>query len=114
MEASNAVMEAISNHLAPYYLSTNRGYYCGSSLHRRFNHPEKLESLLFTGNIRFATPFSSYQDAERLFNLLKIVAYLEIKYCAILVSPKQVVTEVASTTPNIPNIPNILERNYNK
>lgn len=43
----------------PLYLATNRGFYRQHSHH------------LFTANIRHATPFSSFNEAETLFKQLK-------------------------------------------
>ena len=54
---------------SPYFLVTNRGFYrAGLTLDTSI----ELGSLLFTSNLRYATPFSSFKEAEDMFRQLRV------------------------------------------
>ena len=97
--------------LAPYFLATNRGFYCGE-LNPAFNNL-KNGSLLFTSNVRRATVFSSYESAEYVFKYLLHNGTCDANtiscYCAILVAPiARLTSSVAAITYELPQLP---ERN---
>lgn len=70
--------------VAPYFLATNRGFYQGAVKFKDANR----ETLLFTANIRKATAFNSFNEAEVVFaSLLAASKDCNCKiaeYCAIV------------------------------
>lgn len=66
----------------PYYLITHRGFYCGSG--DVLTDVNKLRTHLgfhiYTANIRKATPFTSFDEAEKVFrDLLSYSRVAEVK-----------------------------------
>jgi hypothetical protein len=81
--------------LSPCYLALNRGIYCGPadlSSYQLTNaiYLEKSEAKLFTANIRRATPFASFEEAEAIFKVLSATKKGRVAisgYFAILAAP---------------------------
>lgn len=72
---------------APYFLATNRGFYSAAIDYSKVDKRD----LLFTSNFRRATPFNSYEEAEKLFSKLLAASTCDWNtvspYFAVLAAP---------------------------
>ena len=92
-----------SSAVAPFYLATNRGFYKGAAdaLAADFH----TGMVLFTSNIRRATAFSSFEDAETCFSLLIANSTSDMNtvhsYHAVLCCP---VVAISPTFDSLPDV----------
>ena len=86
---------------APYFLATNRGFYRADADYNKVRNND----LLFTSNFRRATPFSSYEAAEKLFSKLLAAGTCYWNtvspYFAVLAAPVLPVNTVLIHTGNV-------------
>lgn len=77
-------------HNSPYYLATQRGFYQGSKTNL---YDQPRDTKYFTSNIRRATSFDSFDQAQLAIRYLRSIGVPNglAEYHAILTAPSQII-----------------------